>query len=118
MIPSRGGFGEKWLRGTQKPPGRAESPVKQLGGSVRVRRDGDVDDEDALVGNAALKRDGGCLHFEAHQSGSVQSPQCEDDPPARIVSDAKHTAHCTRLRLLLEYVKRRTLLQHAGLSKR
>lgn len=75
----------------------ALSTVKQHRGSVGVRRDGDVDDENALVSNAALQRDGGGLHLEAHKSWSVQNPQSEDDPPARLVSDAKHPAHHTRL---------------------
>lgn len=33
----------------------AQSTLKRSSGSVRVRRDGDVDDEDALVCNAALR---------------------------------------------------------------
>lgn len=72
----------------------ALSTAKQLAVSVGVRRNRDVDNEDALVSNAALQRDGGSLDLEAHQSCSVQSPLGEDDPPARLVSDTKHLAQC------------------------
>lgn len=92
------------------------STGKQHRGSVGVRGDGDVDDEDALVSNAALRWDGGGLHLEAHKSGFVQNPQSEDDPPAHLVSDAKHPAHHACLvRFLLEYGKGRALLQDARL---
>lgn len=95
------------------------STGKQHRGSVGVGGDGDVDDEDALVSNAALQWDGGGLHLEAHKSRSVQSPQGEDDPPAHLVSDAKHPAHHACLAwFLLKYGKRRTLLQDAGLWER
>lgn len=96
----------------------AQSALKQSSGSVRVRWDGDVDDEDALVCNAALRRDGGGLHLESHQARAVQSLHGEDDPPARLVSDAKHPAEHARLWLLLKYGERRPVLQNARLGER
>lgn len=54
-----------WVRGFQRPQG-GRVIFKVARGSVGVRGDGDVDDEDALVGNAALQGDGGGLHLEAH----------------------------------------------------
>lgn len=88
----------------------ALSTTKQHRGSVWVRGYGDVDDEDALVSDAALQRDGSGLHLEAHKSRSVQRPQGEDDPPARLVFNAKHPARCTSLGFLLKDGKRRALL--------
>lgn len=95
-----------------------QSALKQSSGSVRVRWDGDVDDKDALVCDAALRRDGGGLHLESHQARSVQSLGGEDDPPARLVSDAKHPAGHARLGLLLKYGERRPVLQNAWLGER
>jgi hypothetical protein len=45
-------------------------PASSWGGliSVGVSRDGDVDDEDALVCDAALCGEGGGLHPETHQA--------------------------------------------------
>lgn len=95
-----------------------QSALKQSGGSVRVRWDGDVDDKDALVRDAALQGDGGGLHLESHQARPVQSLHGEDDPPARLVSDAKHPAEHARLWLLLEDGERRPVLQNARLGER
>lgn len=106
-----------WVGVVQGAIGGAESSVKQHRGSVGVRWDGDVDDEDALVGYAALQRDCGGLHLEPHQSWSVQTPQGEDDPPAGLISNAKHPAHNTRLWLLLKYGKGRALLQDSWLRE-
>ena len=101
--------GDRWPRGHWE----AESSVKQHRGSVGVRWDGDVNDEDALVGDAALQRDGGGLHLQPHESRSVQSPQGEDDPPAGLVSNTKHPTHHSRLWFLLKYGERRAILQDA-----
>lgn len=98
---------------------KVPSNAKQHRGSVGVRGDGDVDNEDALVSDAALQWDGGGLHLEAHKSRSVQSPPGEDDPPARLVPDAKHPAHHACLTwFLLKHGKRRALLQDAWLGER
>lgn len=86
-------------------------------GSVRERRDGDVDDENTLVGDAALRRHGGGLHLEPHGARSVQAPQGEDDPPARLVPDAEHSARGLTLRLLLQHGEGRALLQDSRLGE-
>lgn len=91
---------------------------QRLRGSVRERRDGDVDDEDAPVGDAALRRHGGGLHLEPHGAGSVQWPQGEDDPPARLVPDAEHSARGLALRLLLQDGEGRAILQHSRFGER
>lgn len=44
------------------------STLQLRGGSVGVSRDGDVDDEDALVCDAALCGEGGGLHPQTHQA--------------------------------------------------
>lgn len=101
-----------------KTQGLALMTAKQHAVSVGVCRDGNVDNEYALVSNAALQRNGGRLDLEAHQSWSVQRLLGEDDPPACLVSDTKHLAQCARLRVLLEYGKRRALLQYSGFWER
>lgn len=100
-------------------PGESAAGHSQLqSGSVRVRWDGDVDDKDALVCNAALWWDGGGLHLESHQARSVQSLHGEDDPPAHLVSDAKHPGEHAQVWLLLKYGERRPVLQNAQLGER
>lgn len=97
--------------------GCIESFAEQHAASVGVCCDGDVDDEDALVCYATLFWDGGGLHLEPHNSRSIQNPPSEDDPPAGLVFDVKHSSYHTRNRLLLKYREGGTLLQDARLWK-
>lgn len=95
-----------------------ESLAEQRVGSVGVCWDGDVDDEDALVRYATVFWDGGGLHLEPHESRSIQNLPSEDDAPAGLVSDVKHSARHTGDRFLLEYREGGALLQDARLRER
>lgn len=70
------------------------------------------------MGDAALRRHGGGLHLEPHGAGSVQRPQGVDDPAARLIPDAEHSARGLALRLLLQDGEGRALLQHSRLGER